>query len=849
MNASSSTRNGTARPYPREACVHTLFESQAAAHPDALALAGDEPLTYRELDRRADALAAHLTGLGLRPGALVAVLLARSTSAVVALLATLKAGAAYLPLDPDHPPERLAGLVATAQPDLVVTERRWRAVLGRAVPATVLLEEVPRNCAAPAERPGSRRFDATSPAYVMFTSGSTGEPKAVEVTHRAIVRLVRGTDYVRFGEGEVFLHAAPLTFDASTFEIWGALLGGSRLVVAPAGPLSLVELGDLLASQHVTTAWLPAALFALVAHQRVGILAPLRQLVTGGDVVPVAAARRVLQAFPGIRLVNGYGPTECTTFACCHRVQPGDLDGTAVPIGRPIANTLAYLLDEDLRAVPAGVAGEIFLGGDGLATGYLGREDLTRERFLWCDVGDGSTQRLYRTGDMAYRRPDGCLVFLGRRDRQVKVRGHRVEPAEVEAAAEAHPGVFQAVAVALGESAPERRLVCYFVPGPVHPPSANELRTFLARRLPPYLVPSLLVELAALPRTANGKVDMAALPDPQAGAAPGLATAPAPPAPMTPAGSVGDALAGWWSELLGTDVTGPDCHFFDEGGDSLRAVLLCARIEDELGVTLPVSTVYDHPTHAGLARVLQGLEPPPVWSPLVPVKEAGDRSPLYCVHGLSGDVAALWPLSRALHAEQPLFALRGLGLTSPGELSVPSMAASYVREVQRSAPSGPLRIAGYSAGGVVAFEMVRQLRQSGCDADLILINTESPALLRAEAAQPASSLEPLAEAVGEAPAPTSSYLERRMRFMVGFYRALLVHEPAPLDGDVVLLRANEQPPRACDDTTLGWQDSVRGRVDARPVPGSTLSMLKEPHLDVLAGTLQDVLDALGRHQA
>jgi amino acid adenylation domain-containing protein len=505
--------NDKTTPYPRDECIHEIFERQASVRPNDLALIGEEWLTYRQLNQRADALAVHLLALGLNREGLVGVVLPRSAGAVVAMLATLKAGGAYLPLDPDYPEERLANMLRSAQPEVIVSQRDLVGRIGRYARHVVVLEEWSADSRVDTSQVG-RRSSPEELAYVMFTSGSTGAPKGVEVPHRAVVRLVANTDYIEFGVNEVFLHAAPLTFDASTFEIWGALLNGARLVIAPHGPPSLEVLQVLISRHSVTTSWLPAALFDLVVQKRIELLEPLNQIITGGDIVPLAAARRVLQAFPEIRLVNGYGPTECATFTCCHRIHLQDTGASSIPIGRSIANSHVYVLDPYLEPLPPGVPGEIFIGGDGLARGYLRLPHLTRERFVEHDFGDGLTRRLYRTGDIGRYRLDGTIIFLGRHDRQIKIRGYRVEPAEVDAALTTNTKVLQAVTVAAGVPPSGRRLVSYFVPSSRPGPTQVELRQHLERLLPRHMLPAILVQLDSLPVTENGKVDLAALPDP-----------------------------------------------------------------------------------------------------------------------------------------------------------------------------------------------------------------------------------------------------------------------------------------------------------------------------------------------
>jgi len=617
--------NDTATPFPRAATVHGLFEQQAAQTPERSALRFAGTIwTYGELEARANRLAHHLQALGVAPEARVGLCLERSPELVAAILGILKVGGAYVPLDPAYPRERLELMLADSGAGVLVTAERFLPVLPvRTAAAVVLLDADAGSIARrPTDRPlqpdGGR---AQGLAYVMYTSGSTGRPKGVAVPHRAIVRLVRETGYARFADDEVFLQLAPTTFDASTFEIWGALLNGALLAIFPPGTPSLAELGQIVERDGVTVLWLTAGLFHQMVEGPLAGLRGLRQLLAGGDALSVPHVRRALAELAGCRLINGYGPTENTTFTCCHTVTAATL-GRSVPLGRPIANTAVYVLDRALQPVPGGVPGELYAGGDGLARGYAGDPALTAARFVPDPFGGCSGARLYRTGDRMRWRPDGLLEFLGRTDTQVKLRGYRVESAEIEAVLAAHPAV-AAAAVLVQETAGDRRLVAYAAPhgtAGLAPPSAGELRAFLQGKLPAYMVPSVFIVLAALPLTANGKVDRRALA--QIAAPPGSADG-ATAIPRTP---VEELLAGLWAELLDVPVVGVDDDFFALGGHSLLAVRLAAQVSRVCGVEIPLQALFASPTVRALAAAVESarrrepgaaIEPPP--PPLVPV--------------------------------------------------------------------------------------------------------------------------------------------------------------------------------------------------------------------------------------
>jgi amino acid adenylation domain-containing protein len=600
--------NQTANAYPRDASIPALFAEQAARRPDAVAVVfGDATLTYRELDRRSSRLAHALVRLGVTLDDRVGLHAPRSIAMVVATLAILKAGGAYVPLEPAYPANRLGFMLRDTAAKVVIAAGALPDDLD--VGGAVLLHldqdlESVSDVAPVIARSGD------SLAYVMFTSGSTGTPKGVAVPDRGVVRLVKHTDFAQLGEDEVFLQLAPIAFDAATLEIWGPLLNGGRLVVAPAETPSLAEIGALIAAHGITTLWLTAGLFNAMVDSNVEGLRPLRQLLAGGDALSVPHVKKALAELPGVRLINGYGPTEGTTFTTCHTVSAADTVGS-IPIGRPIANTRIYVLDAAMAPVPIGVPGELFIGGDGVARGYLGRADLTAERFVADPFSARPEARLYRTGDLVRWLPDGTIAFLGRLDQQVKLRGFRIELGEIEAVLGQHPGV-RDVTVIVREDAPgDRRLVAYLVVGDAAP-SVSDLRAHLKDRLPEYMVPSAFVTLASIPLTANGKIDRRALPAPDAAAIEARDR-------VAPRGPVEEGLAAIFSEILRRDDVGARDGFFELGGHSLLAAQAIARIRAAFGVELPLRALFEAPTVAELgARVEsalqagQGVAAPPI---------------------------------------------------------------------------------------------------------------------------------------------------------------------------------------------------------------------------------------------
>ncbi|HSU17559.1 non-ribosomal peptide synthetase [Longimicrobium sp.] len=680
--------NRTEAPYPH-ASLDALFAEQAARTPDAVAVVfGDDAVTYGELDARSNRFARHLRRLGVGHETRVGICLERGMELVVAILGTLKAGGAYVPLDPGYPAGRLAFMLADSGVAVLVTEEKLAASLPVSDGvATVRVDGDADAIAAESAEPAGSGAGPRSLAYVIYTSGSTGTPKGVAVEHRSVVRLVRGANYVALGPDEVILQAAPVSFDASTLEIWGALLNGGRMVMVAGANPTLEELGRAIVRHGVTTMWLTAGLFQVMVEERLDDLRGVRQLLAGGDVLPVEAVRRLGERIPGCRVINGYGPTENTTFTCCYPV-PDGWSGTSIPIGRPISNTRVYVLDAALRPVPVGVPGELYAAGHGVARGYLNRPELTDERFVPDPFSAEPGARMYRTGDRVRWKesaevrecgsaPDPrenertpalphsrtlALEYLGRLDGQVKVRGFRIEPGEVEATLMRHPAVADCAVVARDDGPGGKRLVAYVVGGA----DAEELRAHLRASLPGYMVPGAFVALDALPLSPNGKVDRAALPAPDAAAdADGYA------APRTPAEEV---LAAAWAELLGRERVGVTENFFALGGHSLLATRVISRVRTVFGVELTVRALFEAPTVAELAARVEAARAGGTAAALPPVEPAPRDRPLpvsfqqrqlWLVDRLQPGLAvynvpAAWRLSGALDADSLRAALDGV---------------------------------------------------------------------------------------------------------------------------------------------------------------------------------------------
>jgi aspartate racemase len=589
---------GTRTDYPREKTVAALFEQVSAEFPDRVALSfRDANISYSELNRRANLLAHRLLSMGVGTESLVGLCVERSPEMIVAMLAILKAGAAYVAFDATYPAERIEFMIVETKVPVMLTQKSLVSSIAekRSVSA-VLLDQAPSEVFPHDEQNPVSPATASSLAYVMYTSGSTGRPKGVMVENRSIVRLVFNTNYCRFGPDEVFLQLAPISFDASTFEIWGALLHGATLVIMPPQPPSLQEIGDHIREHKVTTVWLTAGLFHLFVDQRLEDLRPLRQLLAGGDSLSCAHVRKVLEDLPHLRLINGYGPTENTTFSCCHSMRHGDAIPNSVPIGRAISNTFVYILNHDLQPVSLGEVGELCTGGDGVSRGYLNSPELTAEKFADDPFSSDPGARLYRTGDLARWQPDGTLEFIGRSDTQVKILGHRIELGEIEAVLLQHPAVKQACVNVPSDAAGNKRLVAYYVGDPRRPTSAEQLKAFLSAKLPAYMLPTAFVFMNALPLTPNGKIDRGALPPP---------SEVDQSAPLLPKGTdLEEKLAGLWKEVLPAQRIGLDENFFDLGGDSLLLVAVHSRMQKLLQREIQITDLFEYVTVRSLARHL-----------------------------------------------------------------------------------------------------------------------------------------------------------------------------------------------------------------------------------------------------
>ncbi|CAJ5888036.1 non-ribosomal peptide synthase [Burkholderia pseudomallei] len=864
-------RNATARPYPANSGVHRLFEAQAARTPDATAIVdGATTLDYRALDARANRIAHALAHAGVRAGDRVALHLEPSIGLVAAQLAVLKLGAAYVPVDVGNPPARKAFVAQDSGARLVLGDAAldWPAAAGVPQRDLAALLAGPWPSDAPARAP---QCGGDTPAYVMYTSGSSGQPKGVLVTHRGIARLAVNSGYATFDASDRFAFASNPAFDASTFEVWTALLNGASIgIVKRDDLLDLGALAGKLSSIGVTCLFLTTALFNRCVSFDPAMFARLRCVISGGERADPAVYRKVMEAGPPRHLLNAYGPTETTTFAAVWEAEPRTLAAQAAPIGRPIGNTSVYVLDAYGAPVPVGVTGEIHIGGPGVAQGYLNRPALSAERFVR-DPFVGGDARMYRTGDLGRWRPDGMLDCIGRADFQVKIRGFRIELGEIEACLLEHGALAQAAVLARDDGGDGgKTLVAYYVPRAGHEDGAPALRAHLAARLPEYMVPAAYVRLPAMPLTPNGKLERRALPAPDERSYVRRDYA-------APQGEIETTLARIWAELFGIERVGRHDGFFELGGHSLLAVRMVARVHDVLGVEVPLRALFADPVLHVFASAVARASTRQASSNLVAFRSAGTAAPLFFIHSGLGEIGFVGDLLPGIAPEIPVYGFAAVGFLA-GETphaTIEEMAAQYVDAMRRVQPHGPYRLAGWCAGGNIAFEMAHQLIAADetveflCMIDsptsapidrsvtacvLARIPDDIPEALRTRLhalgdAFDVRGMLHACQAAGMLPIdlPTG-LMERHVAVQYAIKHAKLNYVPPRLPVDVIHFVAQDEPMWRNGWAMDGWHD-VADRVICLPASGDHMTMVAAPHAEQLGRRITEALAVHGGPRA
>jgi amino acid adenylation domain-containing protein len=851
-------------------------------------------VTYEEMNGRANQVGEYLRRRGVREEEMVGVLMERGVEMVIGLIGILKAGAAYVPLDPAYPQDRLAFMCQDAAVKVILTQSRLLELLPQNdLPVLCLDTDWGTLAALPSNNLPRLNLPAQV-AYVIYTSGSTGQPKGVANTQDGILnRLLWMQDAYGLTAADRVLQKTPFSFDVSVWEFFWPLMNGARLVMArPGGHRNSQYLVDLIEEQGITTLhFVPSMLEVFIEEPGLEErCASVRQVMCSGEALSVELQRRFYARMKKALLHNLYGPTEAavdvTSWAC-----ERDSQRQSVPIGRPIANTQLYILDQYLQVAPVGVAGELHIGGINLSRGYLNRPELTAEKFIPNPFGERAGERIYKTGDLARYQPGGEIEYLGRLDYQVKLRGHRIELGEIEAVLREHQEVREAVALVREESATDKRLVAYLIATQEGAaPGQRELREYLKERLPDYMIPSAFVLLSQWPLTPSGKIDRRALPPPDAKLEKSF---------VGPRDELEQELTQIWEEVLQVQPIGVTDDFFEIGGHSMLAVRLMSRIKERTGKSLPLAVMFPRATIEHLAELLRQDAAIKLWSPLVALQPQGHKRPFFCVHAVGGNALSYIPLVKYLDQDRPFYALQAQGLEE-GQVPlarIEEMASSYVDAVRAVQPQGPYLLGGWSLGGMVAFEMAQQLQAQKQEVSLLaLIDSsisrgdqpvvEDTAKLLTSFAldlgvtldsfniswdvfSHLASVEQLTYAFAQAKAshilPAEMDFAQFQRLFNVFKtnsRALGWYEPHAFPGQVTLLKASEPVPtprqgrldalrrrwpfrkdkageaQAIEGPFLGWDKWTTGGVELHLIPGNHYTMVSDPHVEHLSRQLQ-----------
>lgn len=871
--------NNTRADFP-QVCTQQLFEEQAARTPLAVAVVGEgKSLTYSKLNGRANQVARHLQKRGVGPGSLVGVCLDRSPDLVAALFGVWKSGAAYVPLDPSYPEDRLLFMVNDASIGTVLTERKHSALYGPLSSGIICIDSDWPAIAQEDTINLGHRSKPLDLAYVMYTSGSTGKPKGAMIAHRGLVNYVWwaiGQYNVRSG-GSVPVHSS-ISFDLTVTSLYPALLVGGQveLLQEDAGALNLVK--ALRERKHrnlvkITPAHLETLSQQLSEHE----MSDATDLfVIGGENLLAENLRVWREAAPGTRLINEYGPTETVVGCCVYTVKADDPRTGPVPIGLPIANMRMYILDENGIPQPPGVTGEIYIGGVGVGLGYLHREELTRERFLKDPFSRDQDARMYRTGDLGRYREDGIIEYLGRTDNQVKVRGYRIELGEIEAAVASWSHTQSCVILAREDAPGDKQLVGYLVLRQAEQARLEDLQSFLKERLPEYMIPARFVILESLPLTPNGKVDRKALPAPTENITFRKKS-------VAPRDTLEQMLVGIWAKILKVRQIGITDDFFELGGHSLLAVRVSTEIEKLCHIRLPLAILFETPTIAALADYLRRQQWKPSWSSLVPIRDRGSRPPLFLMHSHGGNTLEYHDLANLLDADQPVYTLQARGLDGHirANATVEEMAAAYIDEIRSLQPAGPYYLGGFCLGGLIALEAAQQLTDDGQEVPLTLmiqsihpqflgfkpgtgllrrwwytatkrIDLELENMSNRGARYLAERSDFLIKSLLPKAALASGYVNVQRKadlsdlptryileaLSAEHKRAMKSYRPRPYHGKVVVFRAARQLAGLAADDKMGWRGTLRGDFEICPIQGHQQNLMKAPHVAQLAEEME-----------
>lgn len=838
--------------------LHQLFEMQAEHSPESIAIRVDEQcLSYRHVNEQANRLAYYLHQQSVVADTVVGLFIDRSPYMVIAMLGILKAGGAYLPLDPDYPSERTASILAESGVSLVVSCSHLIKNLPQKEINVICLDLEQEKIGRQKHTNPNFPLTVDHLAYVIYTSGSTGTPKGVMIPHVGICnQLFWRQSTFPLTPSDRVLQNISFSFDPSVWQIFWPLSCGAQIVLPkPGGQRDVAYLVELIRREQITIlALVPSMLKVFLSQTKGAQNTPLRHVFCGGEALPTALQNLFINKFGATtQLHNVYGPTEASIDATYWTCQAG-LETAIAPIGRPIANAETYVLDEHLQPVASGDSGELYIGGRGLARGYLKRPDLTAARFLPHPYSANTQARLYKTGDLVRYRSDGNLEFLGRLDSQVKIRGFRIELQEIEVALTQHCSVAECVVLASQPDTENSYLAAYIVTTDSRCSTAKELESFLRDRLPDYMVPAHFIFLDELPLNANGKIDKKKLPEPY------LRRQSFEKGVIQPRTETELSLTQIWEKELQVEPIGVTDSFFELGGNSLIAASMLIEVEDVFGRSITLGSFFQTPTIEALAKALQDKPRDNPQQSLVAIQPHGSKMPLFCVHTRTGNVVEYYALSQYLNREQPIYGLQAKGLNSGEVLDyrVEAMASSYIRELRELQPTGPYLLCGYSFGGLVAYEMAQQLVQNGQEIGLLaLIDTycfneswfdfstftllgQLRAKLGAEFRRVYQKWLSLGYFQSHSP---QAVLERMFAINE---RAMRRYKPQLYSGSMLLLKAAQLPENAnlspqFMDETLGWEKLVTGGVKVCSVPGDHFDLFNEPNVFELANYLESFL--------
>ncbi len=891
--------NNTITNYPKDLCLHQLFEMQVERTSGAVAVRyEDQQLTYGELNKRADQLAQYLYSLGVGPDICVGICLERSLEMVIGLIGILKAGGTYLPLDPAFPIDRLEYMMSDAKAPILITKSDLIAaqqLIEKLSEQNSRIIYLDKDWAAIESRTreisgNSLQIQVTPDnlAYIIYTSGSTGKPKGVQLLHKAAVNFLTSMEQEPgLTSDDILFSITTLSFDISVLEIFLPLITGASVVLTDREiAFDAIRLAQRLRESRATVMQAtPATWYMLKESGWKGDRS--LKVLCGGEALSQDLADWLVDRVGS--LWNMYGPTETTVWSTIGQIEPG---AKRITVGHPIANTQIYILDSNLHPVPIGVPGELFIGGDGVARGYLNQPQLTAARFIPNPFVDNPKARIYRTGDKARYLPDGQIEILGRADTQVKVRGFRIELGEIESNLNHHPDVQQAVVIVREDLPGDKQLVAYLVPKNEHSIQSKDLRQYLRTSLPEYMIPSFFISLDKFPMTPNQKVDRKALPMPS------MENSSAQGVKVNARNGTEEKLVHIWQDLLHTQSIGVNDNFFDLGGHSLMAVHMFTRIKEEFGVNLPLATLFQEATIEHLSNTINTEIKPTTWSSLIEIEPKGNHAPFFCIHGITGDILWFRELAQCLAPDYPFYGLQARGLDGVQDpiARIDQMASLYINEIRRLQPTGPYYLGGASFGGTVALEVAQQLFRQGDRVALLAIFDHSPPNIKFDAPQgivrkrliftlkvlrnlpnwfkdflqldPAQILMRIRRKLrlarklksqSESAVPeildaadlidfAPELSDYRQRLITTHFEAARMYQPESYPGTVTLFRAISRPLLDTHDPETGWQKLAPGRVEVSDIPSSHEGMFKKPHVQYLAQRLKASIDQVSNQE-